>query len=50
VAGTPVTIMETKAEECSKIEEQPKTVFAPKETPMKEKRMANVLEAVLRPT
>ena len=50
VAGTPVTIMETKAEECSKIEEQPKMVFAPKGSPRKEKRMANVLEAVLRPT
>ena len=30
--------METKAEECSKIEEQPKTVFALKGTPRKEKK------------
>jgi hypothetical protein len=56
VAETPVTIMETKAEERWKIEEQPKMqdqpqmVSAPAGTPRKGKRMANVLEAVLRPT
>jgi hypothetical protein len=56
VAKTPGTITELKAEERSKIQEQLKVQDQPKimtgliGTPRKGKRMANVLEDILRPT
>jgi hypothetical protein len=42
--------METKMPDLPKIQEQPKTTIVPAGTPKKGKRMANMLDAVLRPT
>jgi hypothetical protein len=50
VGESPITGMETKVQECSKAQEQPKMVSTPAETPRKGKRMTNVLKVVLRPT
>jgi hypothetical protein len=42
--------MEPKVSDLTKVQEQPKTIPIPAGTPKKEKRMANMLDAVLQPS